>query len=113
MRGRLPIMLMALVALALVLSLVATLAPGAIAQDSGAAPSDPSNWARYRIPTTEEMEAATNANFVGVQRDCCITVNQGCIPIPTAVPTSGTNPEPVSATGTCPSRPRWFCVGVD
>ncbi len=69
-------MLMALVALALVLSLAAALAPIAGAQDSGAAPSDTSNWARYRIPTAEQLDLVTSVNPPppeGMPRDCCIT----------------------------------------
>jgi hypothetical protein len=114
MRGRLPIMLMALVALALALSLAAALAPGAIAQDSGAAPDGAAKWMRYKMPAAQEWGTVAHANFVTQPKNCCITIQHGCQPpITTAVPTSGTNPEPVSATGTCPARPRWFCVGID
>jgi len=73
-------MLMALVALALVLSLVSALAPDASAQDSGAAPDGAAKWGRYRMPSAQDMEAAANANFVGVKRDCCIMVKCGGFP---------------------------------
>jgi len=105
-------MLMTLVALALVLSLVAALAPGASAQDSGAAPEGAARWMRYNIPSAQEMEAAVNANQlngINMPKNCCITVEHGCHMITTSVD----NPEPVSATKTAmpyQERPRWFCM---
>jgi hypothetical protein len=101
MRGRLPVMLMALVALALVLSLVAALAPGAIAQDSGAAP-DAAKWGRYRMPSAQDIEAAVTSGFVvGAVRNCCILVQSGCA---TVASTQS------AATTSMPSeKPRWFC----
>ena len=78
MRGRLPVLLMALVALALVLSLVATLAPGAIAQDSGAAPDGAAKWGRYRMPAAQDVEASITSGTVdGVPRNCAITLEGG------------------------------------
>ena len=104
-------MLMALVALALVLSLAATQAPVAGAQDSGATPSDTSNWARYRMPTAQQLEAAAAAVNGFAPKDCCITVQYGCGP----QPTNGTNPPvtPAEAAATCMPRPRWFCTGIE
>ena len=103
MRGRLPIMLMALVALALLLSLVATLAPDASAQDSGAAPDGAAKWMRYRMPAAQDLGAAADANFVDTKRECCITVEQsypnGAIII--------LNP---SQQNHYMERPRWYCL---
>ena len=111
-RGRLPVTLMALVALALVLSLVAALAPYASAQDSGAAPDGAAKWMRYKLPTGEQGDIVTSVNPppMVIPKDCCITVNQGCIPIPT----SGVNPEPAAAPSLMPypERPRWYCNGI-
>ena len=103
MRGRLSVILMVLVALSLVLSLVAALAPGAIAQDSEAAPDGSAKWMRYRMPSAQDIEAAITSGFVdGQPRNCCITV-EGPYP-KTITPTN-----PCSLYGS--ERPnRWFCV---
>ena len=108
MSGRLPVLRMALVALALVLSLVAALAPGAIAQDSGATTDDPARWMRYNMPTAQQLEAAAAAIANGFQpKDCAITTTHGCQPIPTTV----FSPSSVSATTTyMPMDPRWYCA---
>jgi len=108
-------MLMALVALALVLSLAAALAPVAGAQDSGAAPSDLSTWTRYKIPTAQELEATVSANFVTQPKNCCITVQSGCTAITTAIPTSGTSDIVGTSFGPASyqERPRWFCTEID
>ncbi len=105
MSGRLPVLLMALV---LVLSLAAALAPGAIAQDSGAAPSDTARWMRYVMPTAQQLEAAADAIPNGFQpKDCAITTMSGC----------GPQPSPGTAVGTVTympmENPRWFCTGID
>jgi hypothetical protein len=107
MRGRLPIIFMALVALALVLSLVATLAPGAIAQDSGAAPDGAARWMRYNMPAAQDLGAATYTNgFLAQPKNCCITIQSGCTPMPS----SGVNAAPAAATTSMPlGQPRWFC----
>ncbi len=110
MRGRLPIILMALVALALVLSLAATLAPVAGAQDSGAAPSDTAKWMRYVMPTAQQLEAAAAAvNGFIPPKDCAITTMSSCQPIPTTV----LSPSAVSASQIhMPmENPRWYCAG--
>ena len=110
MRGRLPIILMALVALALVLSLAATLAPVAGAQDSGAAPSDTARWMRYVMPTAQQLEAAAAAlnGFIPI-KDCAIKTMHECQPIPT----TGTSVSGASAAATSTSmpmeNPRWWC----
>ena len=104
MRGRLPVMLMTLVALALVLSLVAALAPGAIAQDSGAAP-DAAKWGRYRMPAAQDIEAAVTSGFVGGQpRNCCITLQLGCFAV-ASVQSAATTAMPLES-------PRWYCPAV-
>jgi hypothetical protein len=102
-RGRLPIMLMALVALALVLSMVATLAPGAIAQDSGAAPDGAAKWGRYKLPTGEQWEIVTSVNPppMVIPKDCCITVEYGGHPNGIV--------DLSAAQNHCIERPRWFC----
>ena len=104
-------MLMALVALALVLSLVAALAPGAIAQDSGAAPSDAAKWMRYSMPTAEQLDMVTGVNPPppeGMPRDCCITTkhdhpNGGIIIIINLS----------AAQLYYMNNPRWYCTGID
>ena len=114
MRGRLPVMLMALVALALVLSLVAALAPGVSAQDSGAAPEGAAKWMRYAMPSAQELEAASSVYKPnGFQpKNCCITVQSGCTAITTTMPASGSNDIVGTSFGPAPyqERPRWFCT---
>jgi hypothetical protein len=97
-------MLMALVALALVLSLVATLAPDASAQDSGAAPDGPAKWMRYRMPAAQDMESAADANFVDIKRNCCITVQSD------GHPNGGTIDVSSAQQNHCLESPRWYCV---
>ena len=78
MSGRLPVLLMALVALALVLSLVMTLASGAVAQDSGAAPDGADKWGRYMMPSAQDIDATITSGTVdGVPRNCAITLEGG------------------------------------
>ena len=104
MRGRLPVMLMALVALVLVLSLVAAVAPDAGAQDDAAPASEPSKWGRYIMPAAQGLEAATSANFIDVKRDCCITVEHDGHPNDVVVINVS------AAQNHCLERPRWYCV---
>jgi hypothetical protein len=115
MKGRLPVLLMSLVALALVLGLVATLAPGAGAQDSEPSPDGPAMWMRYNIPAPQDLQATccTNAipNGFLTQKSCCITIVPGG-PITTAAPISATGVNPASAAATKPVwENRWFCSG--
>ena len=66
---------MALVALALVLSLVAALAPTTSAQDSEAVSGGPGRWARYTIPATQQSQDVWYANSVIAEpRNCAITI---------------------------------------
>ena len=75
MRGRLPVILLAFVALSLVLSLVAALAPGASAQDSIAPDGGQGNWVRHNVPTAQQWQAASNAGaLIGEPRNCAITL---------------------------------------
>ena len=103
MRGRMSVLLMALVALSLVLSLVATLAPDASAQDSGAAPDGAAKWGRYRMPAAQDLEAAVTSGIVdGVVRNCCITTQFACVTVASTQ---------VAATTAMPmERPRWYCM---
>ena len=102
MRGRLPVLLMALVALALVLSLVATLAPDASAQDSGAAPDGAAKWMRYRMPAAQDIEAAITSGIVdGVPKNCCITTQFACVTV--------TSTQSATATSMPLALPRWWC----
>ena len=105
MRGRLPVILMALVALALVLSLVATLAPNASAQDSGTAPDGTAEWGRYRMPAAQDVEAAVTSGFAGGQpKNCCITVQFGCYSV-ASTQSAATTSMPLE-------RPRWYCNDI-
>ena len=90
-----------LVALALVLSLVAALAPYASAQDDAAPASEPSKWGRYKLPTGEQWEIVTSVNPppVVMPKDCCITVKYGGY-------TNG-----LVAQLYYLERPRWYCIG--
>jgi len=110
MRGRLPVMLMALVALAMVLSLATTLAPGAIAQDSGAAPDGAAKWGRYRMPSAQQIEAAKTSGILGgVAQVCAIMTSFGCTPQPSpGVSLSGTSAAATS-TSMPTESPRWYC----
>jgi hypothetical protein len=102
MRGRLPVLLMALVALALVLSLVATLAPDASAQDSGAAPDGAAKWMRYRMPSAQDIEAAVTSGVVdGVPKNCCITTQFACFTV-ASTQSATTAAMPLES-------PRWYC----
>ncbi len=106
MRGRLPVMLMALVALVLVLSLVAAVAPDAGAQDDAAPASEPSKWGRYKLPTGEQWEIVTSVNPppMVIPKDCCITVQFGSIPNDVAIIDLD------AAQNHCMVRPRWYCM---
>jgi len=102
MRRRLFSVLMVFVALSLVLSLVAMLAPDAGAQDGGTAPDGPAKWMRYNIPAAQGSEAVTNANFISQQKTCCITVLSGGTTVLTETNAASVMPaEGVS---------RWFCM---
>jgi hypothetical protein len=102
-------MLMALVALALVLSLVLTLAPDASAQDSGAAPDGPAKWMRYRMPATQNLEAAANANFIDIERNCCITVESDGHPNGEVIIVNFS----AAQQNHCMESPRWYCPAID
>jgi len=103
MKGRFTVLLMSLVALALVLSLVAMLAPDAGAQDGVTAPDGPAKWMRHNVPAAQGSEAATNANFISQQKTCCITVLSGGTTVLTETNAASVMPaEGVS---------RWFCMG--
>lgn len=102
MKGRFTVLLMSLVALALVLSLVAMLAPDAGAQDGVTAPDGPAKWMRHNVPAAQGSEAATNANFISQQKTCCITVLSGGTTVLTETNAASVMPaEGVS---------RWFCM---
>ena len=95
MKGRLSILLMSLLALALSLSLVATLAPDAGAQNSGHA--------------TKDVEINTHAVPVyGMSKICCICVSPGPIPSPDADAVIGSEQPTSSTPYSSPSR--WFCM---
>jgi hypothetical protein len=106
-RGRLSITLMALVALALVLSLVAVLAPYASAQDSGAATDGAAQWMRYRLPSGEQWDIVTSVNPppMVIPKDCCITVTPNH-------PNGAVIVNVSAAQNHCIERPRWFCMGT-
>jgi hypothetical protein len=102
MRRRWPVLLLALVALALVLSLVLTLAPNASAQDSGAAPDGAAKWMRYRMPAAQDIEAAAASGIVdGVVKNCCITVQFACFTVAST--------QSVTETAMPMEQPRWYC----
>jgi hypothetical protein len=67
MRGRLSIALMVFVALSLVLSLVAAVAPNASAQDGTIIPGGPTGglnkWIRHDLPTTQHWQMAPNTDI--------------------------------------------------
>ena len=63
MRGRLSGILMALVALSLVLSLVATVAPVASAQGGPTISGGLNSWVRHDLPTTNYWQMAPNTNI--------------------------------------------------
>jgi hypothetical protein len=109
MKGRLPILLMSLLALALALSLVATLAPDAGAQNSGTAPDGPATWMRYNIPAAPDLQVGCCPNgFLGVTlKNCCIRVTPGSQPGPDAVIGS----ESAASSNPYSSFSRWFCMG--
>ena len=101
-------MLMALVALALVLSLVAAIAPNASAQDDAVPASEPSKWGRYIMPDMQDLQATVNNGIVdGMPKNCCITVKPGYY----AISSPGVNPESASAVydGYDGRVNRWCC----
>jgi len=105
MKGRLPILLMSLLALALALSLVAMLAPDAGAQDGVTAPDGPAKWMRHNVPAAPDLEGACCPNgFNGfTPKTCCITVLSGGTTVLTETNAASVMPaEGVS---------RWFCMG--
>ena len=63
MRGRLSGILMALVALALLLSLVATVAPVASAQGGPTISGGLNSWVRHDLPTTQHWQMAPNTDI--------------------------------------------------
>ena len=103
MRGRLSIMLMLFVALALVLSLVSAVATNVSAQDSATLSDGPGKWMRYNMPAAQDWEATTSANKpIAEPRNCCITV-------------TGPYPQTITPTNPCSLNGferanRWFCV---
>jgi hypothetical protein len=109
MRGRFPVFLMSMMALALVLGLVVTLAPDAGAQDSVTAPAGLSKWMRYDAPPTQSLEAVTSANFVSQRKTCCITIVSGTTPFG-PLSATGVNPEP-AAGFLYGGDSRWICWG--
>jgi hypothetical protein len=108
MRRRLFSVLMVFVALSLVLSLVAMLAPDAGAQDSGTAPDGPAKWMRYNVPAAPDLQAAgfTNVPIGFTSKTCCIIVLLG--PIPTSDLVIGSESPTSSNPYSSPSR--WFCM---
>jgi len=107
MKGRFTILLMSLLALALVLSLVAMLAPGAGAQDGGTAPDGPAKWMRHNVPAAQGSEAAAAANAYSISlKVCCICISPG--PIPTSDSVLGSETPTSSTPYSSPSR--WFCT---
>ena len=103
MRGRLPVMLIMLVALALTLSLVASLAPNASAQPDPTTPGATDKWMRLNVPTAEQWQAASNPGFlVGSPRNCAITLDG----------MQQTNPGAFSIDSSYGILlDRWFCFG--
>ena len=79
MKGRLSIMLVVLVALALTLSLVAAVATNASAQDSAAPDDGQGNWVRHNVPTVEDWQEISNLNGAPLPdpRNCAITLEGG------------------------------------
>lgn len=108
MRGRLPVLLMALVALALTLSLVAAVASNASAQDAAAPAVEPSKWTRYNMPAMQDSQVAPNANLlIAEPKNCCITLEGEPVVTVTVLASSITVPNGVNGI----ARPRWFCTG--
>jgi hypothetical protein len=93
MKGRLPILLMSLLAL----SLVATLAPDAGAQNSGPAAKDV-EATTYAVPVT--------VDGIGILKFCCICVSPS--PYPTSDSVIGSEQPASSTPYSSPSR--WFCM---
>jgi hypothetical protein len=104
MRGRLSIALMALVALALVLSLVAAMAPDASAQDATIPAGEPSKWMRYNMPAMQDSQVTPNANsLIAEPKNCCITLEGGPVETVIVIAPSG------KINGFGDLMPRWFC----
>ena len=102
MRGRLPVMLIALVALALTLSLVAALAPNASAQDIPNPTGEQDSWVRLNVPAAQDLRAAPAGSGVSIPaRNCAITLRG---PVETAVINPG-------STNCIDVLDRWFCFG--
>jgi len=102
--------LILLVAIAITLSLVVALAPDAGAQGSVAAPDSSTDWTRYNIPASQDLEAAccgkAKANGFTNKR-CCITIVPSCPP-PGPDTVIGSEPATVKPSG---GDTRWFCGG--
>lgn len=114
MKGRLHFLPMSLLALVLVLSLVAVLAPDAGAQDSGVVPDEPAEQTQYDVLAQQDLETAGFSSGIGSfgNRYCCITFVSGPMPGPDAETDSSTASSPV------PNVPyangyihRWACSG--
>jgi hypothetical protein len=99
MRGRLPVILVIFVALALI-SMAVAVASNASAEPGPATPSVTGNWVRFNIPALQDLQAVLDSNGLPLPaRDCAITLEMG-----------GTTDTSV-VDGIDGMRPRWFCVG--
>ena len=96
-------MLIALVALALTLSLVAALAPNASAQDIPNPTGEQDSWVRLNVPAAQDLRAAPAGSGVSIPaRNCAITLSG---PVETV---TFTNP---GSTNCIDIWDRWFCIG--
>ena len=113
MKGRFYMLPMSLVALALVLSLVTIVAPGAGAQDSGVAPGSAAEQVQYDVLAPQDLGAAGFSNGIGVTpKTCCIMIVPSG-PIVTSTPLSATGINSSTSAASLPygGPSRWFCAG--
>jgi hypothetical protein len=116
MKGRSYFLPISLVALVLVLSLVAILAPDAGAQDSGITTDDPANQARYDVPAQQDLETtgfSSGALNGFSNKYCCITIVTSAIAVPVLEinpSTAGSPAELIPVPNTVDFH-RWICFG--
>lgn len=113
MKGRFHFLPMSLLALVLVLSLVAILAPDAGAQGNGIAPGSPAEQVQYDVLAPQNLEAAGISNGIGVApKTCCIMiVPSGPIVPSTPLSATGINSTAAATTAFYVGPSRWFCPG--